>query len=158
MDGLVSKMLASRYRLANYNFQDVMSLNRRGKFVFIFDGSDEMKHALTWEQFTFNFKQINRTVTGKSRVIIAGRPNAFLSDAEHSWALRGTKISGDRNWRMPDSPEYEELTIQQFSHDESIAFLRRYLERGHYQGREPRRGQAELDLDAHRRIYHDAAP
>jgi hypothetical protein len=129
LDGLVSKMLASRYRLANYNFQDVMSLNKRGKFVFIFDGFDEMKHALTWEQFTFNFTQINRTVTGASRVIIAGRPNAFLSDAEHSWALRGTKISGDRNWRMPDSPEYEELTIQQFSYDESIIFLRRYLER-----------------------------
>jgi hypothetical protein len=129
LDGLVSKMLASRYRLANYNFQDVMSLNKRGKFVFIFDGFDEMKHALTWEQFTFNFTQINRTVTGASRVIIAGRPNAFLSDAEHSWALRGTKISGDRNWRMPDSPEYEELTIQQFSYDDSIVFLRRYLER-----------------------------
>jgi hypothetical protein len=129
LDGLVSKMLASRYRLANYNFQDVMSLNKRGKFVFIFDGFDEMKHALTWEQFKFNFTQINRTVTGASRVIIAGRPNAFLSDAEHSWALRGTKISGDRNWRMPDSPEYEELTIQQFSYDDSTVFLRRYLER-----------------------------
>ena len=129
LDGLVSKMLASRYRLANYNFQDVMSLNKRGKFVFIFDGFDEMKHALTWEQFTFNFTQINRTVSGLSRVIIAGRPNAFLSDAEHSWALRGTRISGERNWRMPDSPEYEELTIQQFSYDDSVVFLRRYLER-----------------------------
>lgn len=129
LDGLVSKMLASRYRLANYNFQDIMSLNKRGKFVFIFDGFDEMKHALTWEQFKFNFTQINRTVMGASRVIIAGRPNAFLSDAEHSWALRGTKISGDRNWRIPDAPEYDELAIQQFSYEDSIDFLRRYLER-----------------------------
>ena len=55
LDGLLGKMLASRYRLSNYNFQDIMGLNQRGKFVFIFDGFDEMKHALTWDLFKYNF-------------------------------------------------------------------------------------------------------
>jgi len=57
LDGLLGKMLASRYRLTNYNFQDIMSLNQRGKFVFIFDGFDEMKHALTWDLFKYNFSK-----------------------------------------------------------------------------------------------------
>jgi hypothetical protein len=127
LDGLLGKMLASRYRLKDYNFQDIINLNRKGKFVFIFDGFDEMKHALTWELFKYNFSQINRTVTENSRVIVAGRPNAFLSDAEHSWALRGTRISAERVIKLPDWPEYEELSIQPFSLTESEAFLRRYL-------------------------------
>jgi len=127
LDGLLGKMLASRYRLANYNFQDVMSLNKRGKFVFIFDGFDEMKHALTWDLFKYNFGEINRTIGGDARVIIAGRPNAFLSDEEHSWALRGTRISGEKQMRLPDWPQYHELTIAPFSLSESQTFLRRYL-------------------------------
>lgn len=127
LDGLLGKMLASRYRLTNYNFQDIMSLNQRGKFVFIFDGFDEMKHALTWDLFKYNFSQINRTVAGDARVIIAGRPNAFLSDAEHSWALRGTRIAGDQKIKLPDWPEYHELTIQPFSQSEAQDFLRQYL-------------------------------
>jgi len=127
LDGLLGKMLASRHRLKNYNFEDIMNLNRKGKLVFIFDGFDEMKHALTWDLFKYNFGQINRTVCDKSRVLVAGRPNAFLSDAEHSWALRGTRISGERLIRMPDWPEYDEITIQPFSQTESETFLRRYL-------------------------------
>jgi hypothetical protein len=127
LEGLLGKMLAARFRLSNYYFEDVMNLNRRGKFVFIFDGFDEMKHALSWDLFKFNFGQINRTVVQNSRVIIAGRPNAFLSDQEHSWALRGTRISGEQTIRMPGSPEYIELTIQPFSKAEAQSFLRRYL-------------------------------
>ncbi|MGY4234202.1 hypothetical protein ACVWZ4_001201 [Bradyrhizobium sp. USDA 4472] len=127
LEGLLGKMLAARYRLSNYFFEDIMNLNRRGKFVFIFDGFDEMKHALSWDLFKFNFGQINRTVVENSRVIVAGRPNAFLSDQEHSWALRGTRISGEQTIRIPGSPEYIELAIQPFSKSEAQLFLRRYL-------------------------------
>jgi hypothetical protein len=128
LEGLLGKTLASTYRLNNYFFQDFMNLNRKGKFVFIFDGFDEMKHALTWDLFKYNFSQINRTVSGKSKVIIAGRPNAFLSDDEHSWALRGTRSAGERILRLPDWPEYWELAIQPFSVGEAKSFLGRYLE------------------------------
>lgn len=127
LDGLLGKMLASRYRLSNYNFQDIMGLNQRGKFVFIFDGFDEMKHALTWDLFKYNFSQINRAVKGDSRVIVAGRPNAFLSDTEHSWALRGTRIAGEQRIKLPDWPEYHELMVQPFSKPEAQTFLRQYL-------------------------------
>ncbi|MCP1999006.1 NACHT domain-containing protein [Nitrobacter winogradskyi] len=127
LEGLLGKMLAARYRLSAYHFHDIMKLNRRGKFVFIFDGFDEMKHALSWDLFKFNFGEINRAVVENSRVVVAGRPNAFLSDQEHSWALRGTRISGEQTIRLPGSPEYIELTIQPFSKIEAQQFLRRYL-------------------------------
>jgi hypothetical protein len=86
-----------------------------------------MKHALTWDLFKYNFSQINRAVVDDARVLIAGRPNAFLSDAEHSWALRGTRIAGDQKIKLPDWPEYHELTIQPFSQPEAQTFLRQYL-------------------------------
>lgn len=135
LDGLLGKTLASRYKLTNYYFPNIDALNRRGKFVFIFDGFDEMKHALSWDEFKYNFTQINRTVVDRAKVIIAGRPNAFLSDDEHNWALRGTRVSGDRVIKLPDWPEYRELSIEPFSKAEAELFLRRYLEnhisRGH---------------------------
>jgi hypothetical protein len=128
LDGLLGKTLASRYRLTNYNYNDIMSLNARGKFVFIFDGFDEMKHALTWDVFKFNFSQINLAVQGDSKIIVAGRPNAFLSDDEHIWALRGTRIAGERQIKLTDWPEYHEIDIEPFSQAEARLFLRRYLE------------------------------
>lgn len=143
LDGLLGKTLASRYRLTNYNYNDVMSLNERGKFVFIFDGFDEMKHALTWDVFKFNFSQINLAVQGDAKVIVAGRPNAFLSDDEHIWALRGTRISGERQIKLADWPEYHEIDIEPFSQAQARLFLRRYLEH------DLRKTGGELNSDAH---------
>jgi hypothetical protein len=127
LEGLVAKTLAHRYRISNYYFEKFAKLNEKGRFVVIFDGFDEMKHALTWPEFRYNFSQINRTVGGRAKVIVAGRPNAFLSDDEHSWALRGIRTAGERVLRLPDSPEYIELEIQAFSEDDAREFLRRYL-------------------------------
>jgi hypothetical protein len=66
LEGLLGKMLAARFRLSNYYFEDVMNLNRRGKFVFIFDGFDEMKHALSWDLLvpTFLFAHLGDGTMG----------------------------------------------------------------------------------------------
>jgi predicted NACHT family NTPase len=77
LDGLIAKTLADRYRIKDYYFEKFLRLNEAGKFVLIFDGFDEMKHALSWSEFKFNFSQINRTIRHRAKVIVAGRPNAF---------------------------------------------------------------------------------
>lgn len=127
LDGLIAKTLADRYRIKDYYFEKFLRLNEAGKFVLIFDGFDEMKHALSWSEFKFNFSQINRTIRHRAKVIVAGRPNAFLSDDEHNWVLRGVRMAGERLTRLPDWPEYEELEVQPFSEEDARNFLRLYL-------------------------------
>ncbi len=127
LDGLIAKTLAQRYSVKNYHFHKFQRLNRSGKFVVIFDGFDEMKHALTWSEFKYNFSQINRVVEGTAKVIIAGRPNAFLSDDEHNWALRGIRVSDERSLRLPGVAEYIELEIRPFSEADARLFLERFL-------------------------------
>lgn len=133
VDGLIAKTLADRYSTKNYSYAKFKKLNRAGKFVVIFDGFDEMKHALSWTDFKYNFSQIHTLLEGRAKIIVAGRPNAFLSDDEHAWILRGQRISGDQVIRMPDAPEYQELTLAAFTEAEINDFLRKYLHHRHPQ-------------------------
>ncbi len=127
LSGLIAKTLAERYRVKDYHFEKFRKLNEMGKLVLIFDGFDEMKHALSWWEFKYNFSQINSVVKGRAKVIIAGRPNAFLSDFEHDWVLRGIRVAGEQRVRLPEWPEYIEVEMEPFSKDEAKLFLHRYL-------------------------------
>lgn len=131
VDGLIAKTLADRYNTKNYSYAKFKKLNRAGKFVVIFDGFDEMKHALSWSDFKYNFSQIHSLLDGKAKIIVAGRPNAFLSDDEHAWILRGQRISGEQVIRMPDAPAYKELSLAPFTDEEITEFLDRYLRQRH---------------------------
>lgn len=128
IEGLIAKSLASRYRIKNYYFSNFSALNALGRFVLIFDGFDEMKHALSWADFQYNFQQIHTLIRGEAKVLVAGRPNAFLSDDEHSWALRGTRSAGSQLFRIPGAPEYDELEISPFSEPDTKEFISRYLQ------------------------------
>lgn len=131
VDGLIAKTLAGRYNTKNYSFAKFKKLNRAGKFVVVFDGFDEMKHALSWADFKYNFSQIHSLLEGRAKIIVAGRPNAFLSDSEHAWILRGQRIAGENVIRIPGAPEYAELALAQFSDDDITRFLERYLRQHH---------------------------
>lgn len=131
VDGLIAKTLAGRYQTKNYSFAKFRKLNRAGRFVVIFDGFDEMKHALSWSDFKYNFSQIHSILEGRAKIIVAGRPNAFLSDSEHAWILRGQRIAGEQVIRIPGAPEYAEFPLAQFSDDEVTLFLKKYLGQHH---------------------------
>ena len=143
VDGLIAKTLADRYNTKNYSFAKFKMLNRAGKFVIIFDGFDEMKHALSWSDFKYNFSQIHSLLDGKAKIIVAGRPNAFLSDDEHAWILRGQRLSGEQIIKMPDAPEYKELELAPFTDNEITDFLARYLRQRH-----PANLTSEGDIEA----------
>ncbi|MFC5760460.1 NACHT domain-containing protein [Rhizobium sp. GCM10022189] len=131
VDGLIAKTLAGRYQTKNYSFAKFKKLNRAGRFVIIFDGFDEMKHALSWADFKYNFAQIHSLLEGRAKIIVAGRPNAFLSDSEHAWILRGQRLAGEQVIRIPGAPEYTELPLALFSDDEVTLFLQKYLRQHH---------------------------
>ena len=104
-----------------------MTLNALGRFVVLLDGFDEMKHMLTWEEFRFNFRQLNRLVSRNSKVLLFGRPTAFLNATEHQYALHGIRTLGDQYIREPDWPDYKEVQMLTFGPEQVYEFLSKYL-------------------------------
>jgi len=127
LSGLLGKLFTSRSIVRNYNFELFMRLNRRGRFAILLDGFDEMKHSLTWEAFRYNLSEINRLVTTRAKVIMLGRPTAFLNDEEHLYALHGLRVYQGRTLRDLDWPDYQELHLQRLSASQMEAFLHFYL-------------------------------
>jgi hypothetical protein len=128
LEGLLGKLFTARSVVRNYSFDVFMALNSMGRFVVFLDGFDEMKHTLSWPEFKYNFRQLNRLVTGNSKVVILGRPTAFLNDDEYRNVLHGIRNLAGVELREPDWPEYKEVHLSAFSESQARIFLRRYLE------------------------------
>lgn len=126
IEGLLGKILTTTAYIRNYNYHSFNQLNKAGKFVIILDGFDEMKHSLTWEEFKYNFNQLNKLVSQKSKVILLGRPNAFLSDEEHIYVLRGLKNTPLGQVRDNGWPEYSELELEPLNVEQIQQFLYNY--------------------------------
>jgi hypothetical protein len=102
LEGLLGKIFTATNYVKNYNFSTFIELNRLGRFLIIFDGFDEMKQMLSWNDFKYNLRELNRLVCTNSKVIILGRPTAFLTDAEHNYALHGIKKAGSVGIKSPN--------------------------------------------------------
>jgi hypothetical protein len=133
LEGLLGKLFTATNYVKNYNFSTFLELNKFGRFIVIFDGFDEMKQTLSWNDFRYNLRQINRLVCQRGKVIILGRPTAFLTDAEHNYALHGIKTSVSvksgvsYEIRDPEWPNYREINIAAFTKSQIEVFLREYL-------------------------------
>lgn len=127
LEGLLGKLFTATSPIRNYSFASFMALNSAGHFVIILDGFDEMKHTLSWDDFKYNFKQLNRLINGKSKVVLLGRPTAFLNDFEHQHALHGIRITNGQELREADWPDYEEIYLASFNQKQVEEFLWRYL-------------------------------
>ncbi len=126
LEGLVGKVFTSRSVVRNYNFALFSELNRLGRFVIILDGFDEMKQSMSWESMRFNFTQLNRLVVPAAKVILSGRPSAFLSESEHLEALHGRRRILEHWKQIPDWPDYKELHLLPFSRPQIDEFVARY--------------------------------
>jgi hypothetical protein len=126
LEGLLGKQFTSATSCPNYNFQLFMSLNMRGRFVFFLDGFDEMKKTMSWDALLFNLTQLNQLVTPKSKVVLLGRPSAFLSSDEQEEALHGRVKHLGEDRRVPGWPDYKELHLSAFTRDQVTTFIRKY--------------------------------
>jgi hypothetical protein len=127
LEGLLGKVFTTNNFVRNYNFSTFLELNRIGRFVVIFDGFDEMKQTLSWEEFRYNLKELNRLVNGRSKVIILGRPTAFLNDEEHNFALHGTRKTAFGVRKEIDWPDYIERMVAPFDEHQVGLFLPKYV-------------------------------
>lgn len=60
-----------------YSFELIKYLAKRGMFVFIFDGLDEITYALRWTEVFEGFRQIARIAYPGNKIIVTSRPAAF---------------------------------------------------------------------------------
>lgn len=128
LSGLIGTCLAgSSYSVKNYNFPLFDKMNKKGRFVILLDGFDEMKHMMTYSDFTRNFDELNKLVCEKSKVILLGRPSAFLSDNERSAIIFGKQKFGKITLNSKNSPKYIEHSIAKFTPAQVNEFISRYI-------------------------------
>lgn len=126
LEGLLGKHFTSTAVIRNYCFDIFMALNQRGRFVIFLDGFDEMKHTMSWDTMRFNFQQLNRLISENSKVVLSGRPTAFLTEEEQVEVLHGKRAILGVWKQIPGWPDYTELYLQAFSRDQIQQFIKTY--------------------------------
>jgi hypothetical protein len=127
LEGLLGKHFTATYNVPGYSFNSFMALNKAGRFVIILDAFDEMKQLLSWREFRYNLKQLNRLQADSARLIILGRPTAFETDEQRQAALHGQWVSRVGIREDPSWPNYFEIELAQLGEPEVRLFLERYL-------------------------------
>jgi hypothetical protein len=147
LSGVITDTIADRTLVERFSHALFRELNALGRFIIILDGFDEMKHGLDFEQFRSLFQQITDLVEGDSKVLLLGRPSAFMSDTEELAILPG----GDSEELLPESGadgfgQFSKTSIDFFTVEEGQVFVRNYA---HYCSRtRGRKHDAEKGLDA----------
>lgn len=126
IEGLLGKVFTTSGLIRNYDYLSFSQLNQLGRFVILLDGFDEMKHSLSWEEFKFNFAQLNKLVCPNSKIVLLGRPNAFINDDEYNYAIRGVKNTALGIIKDPSWPTYYELELDLLLPNQIQEFLYNY--------------------------------
>jgi hypothetical protein len=127
LEGVISSLMAADYNIPGFHFHTFMQLNRAGRFLIILDGFDEMKHCMTIDEFTYNWRQLCRLVTGRSKVLLFGRPSIFTSDDELTLFLHGTVKADSTALILPDAPNFLTEEISFFDRAEVSEFIPKYV-------------------------------
>lgn len=122
LEGLFGKEFTSRFPCVGYQYATLEYLNKQGRLFIILDGFDEMKHAMTAADFLNNFREFNKLLVGKAKVLLLGRPNALPSD-ERELVFRGLVRVGDQLVASADYQPWPEWKIAFFDEEETSRLL-----------------------------------
>ncbi len=126
LEGLLGAHFTALHPVVGYSFDAFRRANTQGRLVVILDGFDEMKQLLTWEQFKYNIKTLNRLCEGAAKVILLGRPTAFETDDEQEFILQGKVKKKELMYTEPGWPDYQEMTLKSFDAPQITSFLAAY--------------------------------
>jgi hypothetical protein len=126
LEGLFGKEFTARHPARDFRFRTLEQLNELGRLFIVLDGFDEMKHAMSASDFRANFKEFNRLLRPKSKVLLLGRPNAVPTDARHH-VFRGERYHKEHLAQDPTFRRWTEVTIDYFNDIEIQRFLHSYL-------------------------------
>ena len=128
LEGLLGRLFTTNTNVHNYNYDLFRALNRRGKFLILLDGFDEMKRTMSWDSLRYNLSQLNLLIDRKSKVVLLGRPTAFVTEEEHNEALHGRRRINRQDRRLPDWPDYMEVNIQPFTRMQVKQYLLKVIQ------------------------------
>jgi len=130
IDGLICRKFSSETVIDNFNYPLFSTLNNKGRFIFLLDGFDEMKRVMPWETLLRNLKEIFKLITPDSKVVIFGRPSAFLNQDEQDEALHGKVSKRGKLKRVSSTVVYNftELYLSSFSHNDVVAVINGFRE------------------------------
>jgi hypothetical protein len=128
IESVIGMMFGSEFPVTGFSVPTFLESNRRGRFVVICDGFDEMKHAMSWADFRSMVTELTKLNSGNAKLVIIGRPSAFLTDDEHFHVLRGHKRIGEQYHRLPDWPQFLEYSVVPFDQEMRERFIRLFIE------------------------------
>lgn len=128
IDGILGSHFTNEYSIPRFNWRHFCRLNEKGRYLIILDGFDEMKHAMTWHQFKAQVRELLELLQGEAKVLLLGRPSAFLSEDEHRYILKGERPTAEGYRGLPGWPMFHELELEDFTRDQRTVFVRKYLE------------------------------
>lgn len=107
--------------VGNFTYNLFLRMVHEGLFVLILDGFDEMRHAMTAEEFTYTFEQMSPLFAGQSKTILLGRPDSFFTEEEEDQILSAL-------FSEIDSPEsgFEKIEVSPLRRDQIEEYLRRF--------------------------------
>ena len=132
---MVTDFLANECSIKrNANMRAFLKMAEAGKLVVILDGFDEMAKQVDRNVRKRNFSEIARILVGRNKVIVSGRPNYFLEEAEIAEILGQTSNDTDP-YRAAlqfvtsiKSPRYEILNLALFDRWQIEEFLKHQAE------------------------------
>jgi hypothetical protein len=127
IDGILGGQFTSEFPVKNFNLHDFQTLNESGHFLIILDGFDEMKHSMNWSDFKAQVQTLLKLHRSKSKLLLLGRPSAFLSEDEERHILKGERRLDEQWIRLPDWPQFHELELCDFTPDQRATFVVNYL-------------------------------
>ncbi|MFS2035534.1 NACHT domain-containing protein [Polaromonas sp. CT11-55] len=126
LEGLFGKEFTAKHNVSKYHFDTLMHLNQLGRLLIILDGFDEMKHAMSAHDFEANFREFNRLLTGRAKVMLLGRPSALPSE-ERELVFKGRKRIGSTTIQSPHYKPWLEWRLSFFTKEEAVSLLQQVL-------------------------------
>lgn len=127
VESLICKTFSSTFNVDGFNYERFRKLNELGHFLILFDGFDEMKHAMPFLFIKKVFRNIYDLVLDNSKVVVLGRPSAFTTEEEKDVILHGKEKCGEVVLSNPDLPKFNIIAISDFDEQRASEFIKRYF-------------------------------
>lgn len=127
VESLICKTFISTFKVEHFNYERFTRLNDAGQLLIIFDGFDEMKHAMPLSAFKRIFQDICKLATKKSKILVLGRPSAFTSENEKAQILHRADNIGSLKTFDPHLVDFKEIAIADFDKESSALFINTYF-------------------------------
>ncbi|MGO8072919.1 NACHT domain-containing NTPase [Rhizobium leguminosarum] len=111
-----------RAAVRNFSYNLFLQMNREGYFLLILDGFDEMRHAMSIDDFKFTFEDMAILFEGKSKTMVLGRPDSFFSSEEENEVIDAILSSVLGNVRL-----LKKIEVDLLSRDQVETYLNNFL-------------------------------